>query len=360
MGPVCSAASSTGRATRLQRGRQGPQRHRDRRDEGPRRHRSSWAGPPAPSPPTRPSARPARRPPPSPATAAGCRWARVLLEAEAADTSTMTPATASPASYSGVGTPQPDGRAPTTRRRQRRCSTARSEFVKSTIAYRPGTPHGSRGRRRGHLRPTALTSRDAGRALRRRSIARCSSGSRASVVALGAVEGRSATTSVEPAHRPRPQSAPPTVRGSLSVVVAIGDHPGQLKPRVPVEATLAARPATLKRSSTSATPTSPGSSPPRSGQPATAVTLKAVRPRTRRNLRHRADGRARRSRPRASPSNTEAQRHPAATPIAPPDLGRTVYGLADDRPYLPLGESPTPAEQAAGPGLVSPRFRLRR
>src|SRR5262249_57524986 len=29
-------------------------------------------------------------------------------------------------------------------------------------------------------------------------------------------------------------------------------------------------------------------------------------------------------------------------------LGRTVYGLADDRPYLPLGEAPTPAEASAG------------
>ncbi|MCA1686615.1 MAG: hypothetical protein LC745_11710, partial [Planctomycetia bacterium] len=29
-------------------------------------------------------------------------------------------------------------------------------------------------------------------------------------------------------------------------------------------------------------------------------------------------------------------------------LGRTVYGLADDRPYLPVGDAPTPAESSAG------------
>ena len=42
-----------------------------------------------------------------------------------------------------------------------------------------------------------------------------------------------------------------------------------------------------------------------------------------------------------------AQRHAGKTPTRS-ILGRTVYGLADDRPYFPRGETPTEAEATAG------------
>ena len=164
------------------------------------------------------------------------------------------------------------------------------------------------------------------------------------VVALGAVEGRPATAlSVEPgasASAAIPAADRPRL---LSVVVAI-DGPGRLKPGVPVEATLAVGPATLKKVLHLGDPDVAWLVRPESGQPAT-VTLKADP-----GLAGAISCTVRTAEHAETPGGVAFEHEPNDTPAAANrlDLGRTVYGLADDRPYLPLGETPTPAEQSAG------------
>ena len=154
-----------------------------------------------------------------------------------------------------------------------------------------------------------------------------------SVSSVSVAPGGSASSIIPAADRPR----------LLSVVVAI-DRPSRLKPGVPVEAILSFGPTSLKKTLHLGDPDVAWTIRPEPGQAAT-VTLKAD-PRllgpvscTVQSVEHAE-----------SPEGVAFEHEPNDTPASANrlDLGRTVYALADDRPYLPLGESPTPAEQSAG------------
>ena len=164
------------------------------------------------------------------------------------------------------------------------------------------------------------------------------------VVTLGAVEGRSssavsvapgasASVAIPAADRPR----------LLSVVVAV-DRPGRLEAGVPVEATLATGSAVLTKTLHLGDPDVAWLIRPEPGTAAT-VTLKADA-----RLAEAISCTVRTAEHAESPDGVAFEHEPNDTPATANllDAGRTVYGLADDRPYLPLGESPTAAEGSAG------------
>jgi HEAT repeat protein len=150
---------------------------------------------------------------------------------------------------------------------------------------------------------------------------------------LSVAPGASASASILAADHPR----------LLSVVVSI-DRPGRLKPGAPVEATLSVGPATLKKTLHLGDPDVAWTIRPDAGQAAT-VSLKADP-----KLAEAISCTVRTAEHAESPDGVAFEHEPNDTPAQANrlDAGRTVYGLADDRPYLPLGETPTPAEQSAG------------
>ncbi|HEY2156722.1 MAG TPA: hypothetical protein VGH33_13910, partial [Isosphaeraceae bacterium] len=163
------------------------------------------------------------------------------------------------------------------------------------------------------------------------------------VASMGVVEGQPTTLAVAPGASAS-TVVPATDRPRLlSVVVAI-DRPGRLAPGVPVQATLVVGSSRLEKTLHLGDPDVAWTIRPEAGQTAT-VTLKADA-----RLVEPISCTVRTAEHAESPDGVAFEYEPNDTPASANrlDLGRTVYGLADDRPYLPLGESPTPAEQMTG------------
>ncbi|SIO43394.1 HEAT repeat-containing protein [Singulisphaera sp. GP187] len=166
-------------------------------------------------------------------------------------------------------------------------------------------------------------------------------------VVLGADAGRLPNLEAE-AHAGRPASveipAAPVSR-TLSVSISL-TQPGRLAPAAPIAVTLAFGETTLNKTLHLGDPDivwtilQPKQTPAR-------VTIEASEP-------HKAPVPfavrvADLGEPAEDGVSFEAEPNDRPEQANPLVLGQTVHGLADDRPYFPLGEQPTEAENAVGP-----------